>query len=160
MHPVDSVFAIGGDDDSEQDEDLLAQGARRLGALAAAVSPTAEASSNSKGSPDTAAAATAISDPSFAASAPSSAAAVECSLELQKGSLDPQPGRSAGNKLGSQIERWNTGAWTGQQQPSDTDTKRKESASSSSSRALHRSSGVADSTAVYRPEVDGPPIIG
>ncbi|OEH80166.1 MORN repeat-containing protein [Cyclospora cayetanensis] len=43
MHPGKSVFAIG-DDDSEQEEDLLAAGARRLGALAAGVSVHLDAS--------------------------------------------------------------------------------------------------------------------
>lgn len=157
MHPVDSVFAIGGDDDSEQEEDLLARGALRLGALAAGVSPTSESSPDTKGTPTGSVA----GGDSVRYTAASPAAAVPPSRQGLHVHVSEAPLSSPSTANGRDApSRRITGTGRGQQQAAAAGSGSKGSGSSSNRAALLRSSGAGESTPTYKPEVDGPPIIG
>ncbi|CDJ34925.1 MORN repeat-containing protein, putative [Eimeria mitis] len=162
MHPADSVFAIGGEDESEPEEDLLAEGARRLGALAAGVSPTVGSSPGRDG-PTSAEAAKAASLVATPLAAP--AVAAESATSPASGVLQSPPGPkllSESHRCGVDVSglgtpsRCSTGA--GQEQLRATE--RGNNSSSSKSSATHRSSTLDENSSVYRPEVDGPPIVG
>ncbi|CDJ41691.1 MORN repeat-containing protein, putative [Eimeria tenella] len=166
MHPVESVFAIGGDDDSEQEEDLLVQGTKRVGALAAGVSPAvevllstgvaADANSARLDSPRAAAA-----DPPRAdAAATSPASVTPPSSQRPSSALSCYPtGLGVGNV---DVEtQANTCKGQEQRNVAERSSSTRECASSSSkSDFSHCVSGAIDDTSTYRPEIDGPPIIG
>ncbi|XP_026191760.1 uncharacterized protein LOC34617448 [Cyclospora cayetanensis] len=129
MHPGKSVFAIG-DDDSEQEEDLLAAGARRLGALAAGVSVHLDAS------PEMAQEALKSGSPA-ATSSPSKEGAPPCAgFPKEKESSSSSSSCSSSSSSSSS------------------------STANASGRAAHRISRASEGSWVYRPETDGPPIIG
>lgn len=166
MHPVESVFAIGGDDDSEQEEDLLVQGTKRVGALAAGVSPTVEVSLSTEvaadansARPDSPRAAAADSPPANAAATSPPSAALPSSQRPSNALSYYPTGLGVGNvDMGTQAS---TCKGQEQRDAAERSTGTRESASSSSTSDFsHCVSGAIDDTSTYRPEVDGPPIIG
>ncbi|CDJ52091.1 MORN repeat-containing protein, putative [Eimeria brunetti] len=160
MHPADSVFAIGGEDESEAEEDLLAEGARRLGALAAGVSPTVGASPGSDGATNAGAVKTAspvaTSPPDMTAGhAASPASEVPRSPQGETRFLESHScalGSSGGGRPGQ--------CSTGAVQEQQCATERGSIGSTNKTSAAHRSSVLDENISVYRPEVDGPPIVG
>ena len=160
MHPADTVFAIGGEDESEPEEDLLAEGARRLGALAAGVSPTVGASQSKYET--TSAKVTEAAAPVGAP--PASPARVSEPAASPVLGVLPSPQRSklflesdhcgAGDSSSGTPSYCSTG--TGQARQCATERARNSIRTS----AAHRSSTLDDNPLAYRPEVDGPPIVG
>ncbi|CDI85071.1 MORN repeat-containing protein, putative [Eimeria praecox] len=161
MHPTESVFAIGGEDESEPEEDLLAEGARRLGALAAGVSPTVGTSTSKE---ETTSSEAAKTIPSAAATPTSPALVPESATPPAAGSLPS----TQGSKYFLESHRCGVGS-IGQGAPNPGITGAGEeqqcaaeraSNSNSKTSVRHHTSALDDNTSVYRPEVDGPPIVG
>lgn len=165
MLPADSVFAIGGEDESEAEEDLLAEGTRRLGAIAANVSPTEGASSSREGTTGTDAPETlsCVTVPPVSPAHPfefgsSPAAGVLHSQEGTRRFLESYHCGVGSSGRGTP-SLCSTG---GGHEQAGRVAERGSDSSNSSSRisAVHRTSAVDGNTSVYRPEVDGPPIVG
>lgn len=160
MRPDDSVFAIGGDDDSDQDEDLLAQGARRLGALAAEVSNAAESPPPNDAKTVSPAGIASEGPPGFAAAACPASGRVSVFPRGGARATEVHPPSPSTASSRRTPTRLHIEGKEHQQKPSAHNTRKGPEKTTSSSQTTHHASATGDSTPAYKPEVDGPPIIG